>query len=77
MRIPLLQALCLIAIVCPAQKVAITFDDLPLNGDLPPGVTRVEIARDAIAILKARHLPGAYGFINAKKLERNADAAEL
>ena len=24
---------------CAAQKVAITFDDLPLNGDLPPGVT--------------------------------------
>jgi len=62
--------------VCLAQKVAITFDDLPLNGDLPPGVTRVQIARDAIALMKARHLPGAYGFINAKKLEGNADAAE-
>jgi peptidoglycan-N-acetylglucosamine deacetylase len=64
------------ASVCLAQKVAITFDDLPLNGDLPPGVTRVEIARDAVGILKARHLPGAYGFINAKKLEGNTDAAE-
>jgi len=59
-----------------AQKVAITFDDLPLNGDLPPGVTRVQIARDTLALLKARHLPAAYGFINAKKLEGNSDAAE-
>ena len=59
-----------------AQKVAITFDDLPLNGDLPPGVTRVQIARDTLALLKARHLPAAYGFINAKKLEGNADGAE-
>jgi peptidoglycan/xylan/chitin deacetylase (PgdA/CDA1 family) len=59
-----------------AQKVAITFDDLPLNGDLPPGVTRVKIARDTVALLKARHLPPAYGFINAKKLEGNSDAAE-
>jgi peptidoglycan-N-acetylglucosamine deacetylase len=67
---------CVVATVCAAQKVAITFDDLPLNGDLPPGVTRVEIARDMIALLKARHLPAAYGFINAKKLEGNADAAE-
>ena len=61
---------------CAAQKVAITFDDLPLNGDLPPGVTRVQIARDTIAILEKAHMPPAYGFINAKKLEGNADAAE-
>ena len=31
------------AVSCTAQKVAITFDDLPLNGELPAGVTRVEI----------------------------------
>jgi peptidoglycan/xylan/chitin deacetylase (PgdA/CDA1 family) len=59
-----------------AQKVAITFDDLPLNGVLPPGVTRVQITHDTIAVLRARHMPPAYGFINAKKLEGNPDAAE-
>jgi peptidoglycan/xylan/chitin deacetylase (PgdA/CDA1 family) len=56
--------------------VAITFDDLPLNGGLPAGVTRVQIARETIALLKARHAPPAYGFINAKKLEGDEDAAE-
>ncbi len=61
---------------CSAQKVAITFDDLPLNGELPPGVTRVQIARDTLAVLKKHHVPPAYGFINAKKLEGNPDAAE-
>ncbi|MFZ0806895.1 MAG: polysaccharide deacetylase family protein [Candidatus Sulfotelmatobacter sp.] len=61
---------------CFAQKVAITFDDLPLNGDLPPGVTRVQITRDTLAVLKARKVPPVYGFINAKKLEGNPDAAE-
>jgi len=61
---------------CFAQKIAITFDDLPLNGDLPPGVTRTEIARDAVAILKKNHVPPAYGFVNATKLEGNPDAAE-
>ena len=66
----------LIVDVCFAQKVAITFDDLPLNGDLPLGVTQVQIARDTIALLKARHLPPAYGFVNAKKLEGDLDAAE-
>jgi peptidoglycan/xylan/chitin deacetylase (PgdA/CDA1 family) len=62
--------------VCGAQKVAITFDDLPLNGDLPPGMTRVHVTRNTLALLKKRHVPAAYGFVNAKKLEGNADAAE-
>ena len=59
-----------------AQKVAITFDDLPLNGDLPPGVTRAQITRDTLAVLQKRHVPAAYGFVNGRKLEGNADAAE-
>jgi len=61
---------------CFAQKVAITFDDLPLNGELPPGVSRLQIARDTMAVLRARHVPPAYGFVNAKKLEGNQDAAD-
>jgi peptidoglycan/xylan/chitin deacetylase (PgdA/CDA1 family) len=62
--------------VCPAQKLAITLDDLPVNGTLPPGVTRVDIARDTLAVLKKRHVPPVYGFINAKKLEGSVDGAE-
>src|SRR6266496_5786569 len=61
---------------CGAQKVAITFDDLPLNGDLPPGMTRVDVTRSTLLVLQKRHVPAAYGFVNAKKLEGNADAAE-
>jgi peptidoglycan/xylan/chitin deacetylase (PgdA/CDA1 family) len=59
-----------------AQKVAITFDDLPLNGELPQGVTRAETTRDVLAILKKRNVPPVYGFINAKRLEGSADGAE-
>src|SRR5579863_4284004 len=62
--------------VSAGQKVAITFDDLPLNGLLPPGVTRAETARNVLAILKRRHVPPVYGFINAKRLEGNVDGAE-
>jgi peptidoglycan/xylan/chitin deacetylase (PgdA/CDA1 family) len=62
--------------VCAGQKIAITFDDLPLNGLLPTGMTRAKIAGDTLALLKARHVPPAYGFINAKKLEANEDGAE-
>src|SRR5215470_1478076 len=54
----------------PAQQVALTFDDLPAHGDLPPGVTRADVAREIVAILKAHHVKQAYGFINAGKLEK-------
>jgi len=81
MRIPMIRLLSFVvfyalSIACRAQKVAVTFDDLPLNGDLPPGVTRVDIAREALAVLQKRHVPAAYGFINGHKLEGDADAAE-
>jgi peptidoglycan-N-acetylglucosamine deacetylase len=62
--------------VCTAQKVAVTFDDLPLNGELPPGVTYVDIARDTLAVLQKYHLPPTYGFVNSKRLENDPAAAE-
>jgi len=61
---------------CSAQNLAITFDDLPLNGSLPPGVTRTETARNTLRILKKRRMPPVYGFINARKLEGDPDGAE-
>ena len=56
-------------------KVALTFDDLPLNGTLPPGVSRVDITRDTLAVLKKHRIPPSYGFINARKLEGDPDGA--
>ena len=76
MKIGLLHSVLFIATLSPAQKAAITFDDLPLNGGLSPGVTQVQIARETIAVLKSLHAPPAYGFVNAKKLEGDPDAAE-
>ncbi|ESQ83186.1 polysaccharide deacetylase family protein [Asticcacaulis benevestitus] len=48
----------------PGFEVAITVDDLPAHGDLPPGVTREKVAADFLAALKAANVPEAYGFIN-------------
>ena len=62
--------------MCAAQKLAITMDDLPLNGMLPPGVTRADMTKNVLAILKKRHVPPVYGFINAKKLEGSPDGAD-
>jgi peptidoglycan/xylan/chitin deacetylase (PgdA/CDA1 family) len=56
-------------------EVALTFDDLPLNGPLPAGVTHSQIARATLAVLKKHRVPPSYGVVNAQKLERNPDAA--
>ena len=59
------------ALVCGSargQQMAITFDDLPVHGPLPPGVTRTQIAESILSTLKAEKLPPTYGFINARKI---------
>jgi len=59
----------------PPLKVALTFDDLPLNGTQPAGKTLEQIAHDTVTVLKKHHIPPSFGFINARKLERNPDGA--
>lgn len=56
-------------------KVALTFDDLPLNGTLPLGKKQSDFARDTVKVLKKHRIPPSYGFVNANKLERNPDGA--
>lgn len=58
----------------PHPTVALTFDDLPAAGTLPPGQNRTEIATALAGALKANHLEGTYGFVNAVKLENDPDA---
>jgi peptidoglycan-N-acetylglucosamine deacetylase len=58
----------------PHPVVALTFDDLPAAGELPAGKTRAEVAETLSGELKANHMEGTYGFVNAKKLEGNPDA---
>ena len=51
-----------------AREIAFTFDDLPAHSALPPGVTRLQVAQETIAALKAAGVPQVYGFINGVKL---------
>jgi len=60
----------------PHPVVALTFDDLPAAGPLPPGKTRAEIAETLTSELKAKAMEGTYGFVNGRKLEGNPDAAK-
>lgn len=53
------------AVAQPAPEIAITIDDIPVHGTLPPGETRIKVAERMIGALKAARLKGVYGFINA------------
>src|SRR5262245_42408853 len=59
----------------PRLKVALTFDDLPLNGAKPASKSKEQITRDTVAVLKKHRIPPSFGFINARGLERSADGA--
>ncbi|WP_162242990.1 GDSL-type esterase/lipase family protein [Sphingomonas sp. Leaf412] len=58
----------------PAPSLAMTFDDIPVHGDLPAGDTRAGIVRRIVAALKAGGVP-AHGFLNAGVGAGEADAA--
>ena len=45
-------------------QVALTFDDLPATGELPPGLSRLAIAQSILTTLKAEKLPPVFGFVN-------------
>jgi peptidoglycan-N-acetylglucosamine deacetylase len=60
----------------PRLEIALTFDDLPLNGSLPPGMKQSELARAAVKVLKKHRVPPSHGFINARHLERDPDGAQ-
>jgi peptidoglycan/xylan/chitin deacetylase (PgdA/CDA1 family) len=61
-------------------QVALTFDDLPSHGPLPPAMTRVDVAKSILATLREWKAPRVYGFINGKLMEaepRDADVLTL
>ena len=60
-----------------SQEVAITIDDLPSHGALPPNITRADVAKSILKALKDAHAPKVYGFVNAKKLEQHPEDIEV
>jgi peptidoglycan/xylan/chitin deacetylase (PgdA/CDA1 family) len=61
-----------------APQIAITFDDLPAHGPLPPGESRIDIASKIIAALHEAHVPPTYGFVNGLRTqEQPGDVAVL
>ena len=58
-------------------EIAITVDDLPAHGPLPPGMTRLGIAQSYLETLAAHGVPEAYGFVNAAKIGTDPDSAAV
>jgi lysophospholipase L1-like esterase len=58
----------------PPPKIAITFDDLPAHGPLPPGETRLDVISKIIAALRKANLPPIYGFVNGARLQGEPDS---
>jgi len=52
-----------------APKMAITFDDLPAHGPLPPGDTRIEVITKIITALQQANAPRIYGFVNGLRIQ--------
>ncbi len=62
---PLVAAVILSGVSAMAEpQIAVTFDDLPVHGVLPAGMSRVAIAQQIIAALKDAGVPPTYGLVN-------------
>jgi peptidoglycan/xylan/chitin deacetylase (PgdA/CDA1 family) len=57
--------------------IAITVDDLPSHGLLPPGMTWPGIASAHLETLKAHGVREAFGFVNAAKLDDDPEKAKV
>jgi len=58
-------------------ELALTVDDLPTHGALPPGATRLAIADQMIQALKRHAAPGVYGFTNGGQLPSGPELEEI
>lgn len=59
-----------------APLLAVTVDDLPVHGEMPPGDTPVEVARRVSAALRNEGVD-AYGFINGERTQSDPGTLEV
>lgn len=57
--------------------MAVTFDDLPVHGALPPGMTRLEIAESILLTLNRENLPPVYGFVNGARAQEGPNGVAV
>jgi peptidoglycan/xylan/chitin deacetylase (PgdA/CDA1 family) len=54
-------------------KVAITVDDIPEHGDLPPGISREDVSRGILKVFKKNGIDHVYGFTNGTFMDDSPD----
>jgi peptidoglycan/xylan/chitin deacetylase (PgdA/CDA1 family) len=59
------------------MEIAITVDDLPAHGEIPPGMNRRDVGKGVLRALEAVHTPPIYGFSNAQQLTWAPDSLEV
>jgi peptidoglycan-N-acetylglucosamine deacetylase len=59
------------------QQMAVTFDDLPVHGAMPAGMTRLGIAESILKTLKREKMPPVYGFINGGRGEEDPSSPSV
>jgi hypothetical protein len=60
-----------------ATEMAVTIDDLPTHGALPPGMQRVTIAEQIISVLKRHAVPEVYGFVNGAQIRDDPQHTDI
>ena len=59
------------------MEIAITVDDLPAHGEIPPAMNRRDIGKGVLRALESVHTPPVYGFSNAQQLTWAPDSLEV
>jgi len=59
------------------MEIAITVDDLPAHGEIPPDMNRRDIGTGVMRALESVHTPPVYGFSNAQQLTWAPDSLEV
>jgi peptidoglycan-N-acetylglucosamine deacetylase len=71
-------ALLLLCAAVPAPvQIAVTVDDLPATGALPPGSTPLSVLDTMLAAFRKHGLPRVYGFVNGGRLARAPEGERI
>jgi peptidoglycan/xylan/chitin deacetylase (PgdA/CDA1 family) len=60
-----------------SMEVAITVDDIPVNGQLPQHLSRADVSKKMLEIFKKHHIDGVYGLINGGKVNETNDGLAI
>lgn len=60
-----------------ATELAVTVDDLPAHGPLPPDGQRLAVAQRLIAVLKRHAVPEVVGFVNGGQLQDHPERTDV